>query len=153
MSHRIGLALCYHILKHNGSIESRTTVQHITQDGLDKPETKAGIDKFNEDVAERLNDDKFKLKEGEAIIYNDIDDVSDNDNLGYAESSDRIMNDAVEGDDHKDDEFDQLLLAEVLLPNESADGYIKGTVIKRLKNSLGQPIGTRHANINLNTRI
>ena len=32
-------------------------------------------------VAERLNDDNFKLKEGEAIIYDDIDDVSNNYNL------------------------------------------------------------------------
>ena len=68
VSHRVGSALCYHILKHNGSIESRTTVQHVTQDDFDKPETKARIDKFNEDVVERLNDDNFKLKEGEAII-------------------------------------------------------------------------------------
>ena len=28
VSHRVGLALCYHILKGNGKIESRTTVQH-----------------------------------------------------------------------------------------------------------------------------
>ena len=95
VSHRVGSALCYHILKHNGSIESRTTVQHVTQDDFDKPETKARIDKFNEDVVVRLNDTNFKLPEGEAIIYDDIDDVSDNDNLGYIESSDRIMNDAV----------------------------------------------------------
>ena len=79
--------------------------------------------------------------------------MSNNDNLGYAESSDRIMNDAVERDDHNNDEFDQLLSAEVLLPNESADGHIKETVIKRLKYSLGQPIGTRHADINLDTRM
>ena len=80
----VGLALCYHTLKLNGSIKSRTTVQHVTQDDLDKPETKVHIDKFNEDVAERLKDDNCKLPQGEAIIYNDIDDVSDNDNLGYA---------------------------------------------------------------------
>ena len=48
--------------------------------------------------------------------------------------------------------FDRLLLAELLLPNESADGFIRGTVIKRAKNNLGQPIGTRHADINLDTR-
>ena len=45
------------------------------------------IDTFNVNVAERLNDDNFKLKEGEAIIYDDVDDVSDNDNLGYIEAS------------------------------------------------------------------
>ena len=67
VSHHVGLALCYHILKYNGEIESRTTVQHVTQDDLDTPETKIRIDVFNKKVAERLNDDIFKLKEGEAI--------------------------------------------------------------------------------------
>ena len=67
VSHRVGSALCYHILKYNGEIESRTTVQHVTQDDLDTPETKIRIDVFNKKVAERLNDDIFKLKEGEAI--------------------------------------------------------------------------------------
>ena len=30
VSHRVGSALCYHILKSNGKIESRTIVQHVT---------------------------------------------------------------------------------------------------------------------------
>ena len=36
--------------------------------------------------------------------------------------------------------------------NESADGFILGTVIKRAKNNLGQPIETRHTDVNLDTR-
>ena len=41
VSHRVGSVLCYHVLKSNGKIESRTTVQHITQDDLEQPGTKA----------------------------------------------------------------------------------------------------------------
>ena len=62
------------------------------------------------------------------------------------------MNHVVERDVYDDDEFDQLLSAELLLPNKSADDFIRGTVIKRAKNNLGQSIGTRHANVNLDTR-
>ena len=92
-SHRVGSILCYHILKYNGEIESRTTVQHVTQGDLAKPETKARIDEFNEAVTERLKDDNFKLKEGKAIIYDDIDDdVSNNDNLGHTESNVMLVN-------------------------------------------------------------
>ena len=153
VSHRVGSALCYHFLKSNGEIESRTTVQHVTQDDLDKPETKACIDEFNKAITERLKDDNSKLKEGEAIIYDDIDDdVSDSDKLGHIEPNVQNMNHAVERNDYDDDEFDALLLAELLLPNESADGFIQGTVIKRAKNNSGQPIGTRHADANLDTR-
>ena len=41
LSHRVGSALYYHILKSNGKIESRTTVQHLTRDDLEQPGTKA----------------------------------------------------------------------------------------------------------------
>ena len=43
------------------------------------------------------------------------------------------MKDTVERDDYDDDGYDALLSAELLLPNESADGFIRGTVIKRAK--------------------
>ena len=56
--------------------------------------------------------------------------MRDNDNIGYIETSDRNMNHAVERYDHNDDEFDALLSAELLLSNEPADGFIRGTVIK-----------------------
>ena len=39
-----------------------------------------------------------------------------------------------------------------MLPNESADGFIRGTVIKRAKNNLKEPIGTAHADANLDIR-
>ena len=128
------------------------TVQHDTQDDLDTPKTKTRIDEFDVDVAEWLNDDSFKLKEGEAIIYNDIDDVSNNDDLGSIETSDRNMNHAVKRDDHNDDEFNALLSAELLLTNELADDFTWKTVIKRAKNNLGQLIWTHHADANLDTK-
>ena len=52
------------------------------------------------------------------------------------------MKDAVERDDYDDDAYDALLSAELMLPNESTDGFIRGTVIKRAKNNLGQSIWT-----------
>ena len=52
VSHRVGSALCYHILKSNGKIESRTTVQHVTRDDLEQPGTKDRIDSFNTALTE-----------------------------------------------------------------------------------------------------
>ena len=63
------------------------------------------------------------------------------------------MNHVVEQDDYDDDSYDQLLHAELLLPNNVADGYIRGTVIKRLKNNMGQAVGTRHTDPNLDSRM
>ena len=107
---------------------------------------------FNTAVTERLKDDNFRLIEGEAISYDNIDDVSENDNLGYLEPNVQNMKDAVERNDYPDDAYDILLSAELLQPNESADSFIRGTVIKRAKNNLVQPIGTRHADANLDFR-
>ena len=50
--HRVGSVLCYHILKSNGKVESRTTVQHVTRDDLEQPGTKAQIDSFNTALTE-----------------------------------------------------------------------------------------------------
>ena len=41
-----------------------------------------------------------------AVSYNDIDDVSNNYNLLYIDTSDRNMNHAVKRDEYDDDEFD-----------------------------------------------
>lgn len=38
---------------------------------------------FNEDVTDLLKDDIFKLIEGEVIIYDNIDDASNNYNPDY----------------------------------------------------------------------
>ena len=99
-----------------------------------------------------MKDDNFKLTEGEAIIYDNIDDVGDNDNLGYLEPNVQNMKDAVERDNYDNDGYDALLSAKILLPNTSADGFTCRTVIKRAENNLGQPIGTCHADANLDTR-
>ena len=70
---------------------------------MDTPEIKARIDKFNKNVTERLSNDNFKLKEGETVIYDDIDDVSDNDKLDYIETNDQNINHAVERDNNNED--------------------------------------------------
>ena len=77
-----------------------------------------------------MEDDNFKLTKEETIIYDNIDDVGDNDNLGYLKPNVQNINHAVEHDDYDDDGYNALLSAELMLPNEAADGFIRGTVIK-----------------------
>ena len=113
------------------------------------PGSKAQIDLFNTNLTERLKDDNFQLKEEEAIIYDAIDD---NDSLAYPKPKVQNMKNATECDLYDDDGYTLLLSTALLLPNELADSYIRETVIKRAKNNLGQPIGTRHADANLDTR-
>ena len=60
----------------------------------------------------------------------------ENNNLDSLEPIVNNMNHAVERDKYAD-AYNTLLLEELLLPNESADGFIRRTVLKRAKNNLG----------------
>lgn len=44
-------------------------------------------------------------------------------------------------------------MAKLLLPNEAAGEYMYGTVIKRLKNKMGQAVGTSHSDSHLDSRM
>ena len=60
----------------------------------------------------------------------------ENNNLDSLEPIVNNMNHAVERDKYAD-AYNTLLLEELLLPNESADGFIQGTVIKQVKITRG----------------
>ena len=47
----------------------------------------------------------------------------------------------------------QLLSAELMLLNDDVDGYIRVTEIKHAKNNIEHPIGTRHADPNLDSMM
>lgn len=63
------------------------------------------------------------------------------------------MNHAMRRDDYNNDAYDQLLSAELILSNEAANGYIRGTVIKRKKNNIEQAIWTSHSYPIFDTRM
>ena len=133
VSHCIGSALCYHILKVNSSVELRTTVQHVTQDDYALPGAKECIQCFDDDLIERLKDDNFTLSEGEDPIYgveDVMDSIEDNDNIYFLEENDLNMKRAVKRYDYNDGAYDALLTAKVRLLNDNADRFIRGTVIK-----------------------
>ena len=73
-----------------------------------------------------MKDDNFKLKEGEALIYK-YEDLMEykNENLDSLGPNVKNMNHAVERDDYPDTAYNTLLSAELLLPNESADGFVR----------------------------
>ena len=72
-------ALCYNVIKANGSVESRTTVQDVTDDDYAKPENKLLFGKFDVELDKWLDDTNFHLKEGEEV-YDDDSQLNKNDN-------------------------------------------------------------------------
>ena len=60
-SHRIGAAMCFYILVHNGEVISRSSVQHITKLEMMKDDIKARMTAYDEEVQGRLRDDGFEF--------------------------------------------------------------------------------------------
>ena len=134
VSHRIGSALCYFVLTEKGDVLSRTTVQHIQEEDLIKPNVQDQLKIFDENVTKRLNDKNCKLQVGEDVYKMMDADFNNSDNIvgtgDHREDDD--LNFAVEQNDYSESEFDQLISVEVLIPQ--GDDFIRGTVLKRGKN-------------------
>ena len=153
VSHRIGSALCYHVLTEKGDVLSRTTVQHIPDEDLIKPSVQDQLKLFDENVAKRLNDDNFRLEIGEDVYKMFDADFDDSDNvIGTGDHrADDDLNFAIERDDYNESEFDQLISAEVLVPQ--GDEFIRGTVLKRARTNSGAAVGTKHSDPMFDTRM
>ena len=145
VAHRIGSALCYWVLKENGHVLARTTVQHVTDDDLRTDSIRQRITEYDERINERLNDQNF------------IDETPDGDMLKndiFLEDEDPVRQEdegpGVELDGHDADSLDQYIGAELLLPK--GDKFVRGRVTKRLRGPDGEPIGKYNANPMLNSR-
>ena len=132
--------MCYFVLTRTGYEESRTTVQHATEEDMAKDEVKKQMEEVDEAIKERLKDENF-------IIGNGEDEF-----LGLSDEDTELVEEAhMDGaDDYTPETLDDLLNAEVMLPH--GDSYLKGTVIKRAKGEDGNPIGRHHDNPFLDTR-
>ena len=81
-----------------------------------------------------MKDDNFTIGESEALIDEDEDleeYENDNNNINFLKPSPKNMNHAVKCSDYDNQAYDQLLSVELMLLNESIDGFIRGTVIKQ----------------------
>ena len=148
VAHRIGSDMCYWVLKSNGHVLARTTVQHIPDIDLRKDDIKQLLQDFDNEATERLQDHNFLLPDGGGMYLEDIDGDPADEQEDSAESESPYT--MPEQDDYTPDTFDQYLGAELLLPQ--GENMTAGRVIKRARGQDGNPIGTRHSNPLLDTR-
>ena len=144
VAHRVGSDMCFWVLKSNGHVLARTTVQHIPELDLQKDDTKQKVQDFDDSIIERLQDQNFLLPTIDGMYLEDIDVDDDED------ENDHTIYQAPEQDNYTPDTYDQYLGAELLLPN--ADEMVVGRVIKRARGQDGNPIGIRNSNPLLDTR-
>lgn len=139
ISHRVGSALCYYVLKSNGWIVSRTTVTRIPREELARDEIRIQVEKYNLELSEKLEDDDFEVEPG--LKY-----VQDEETENWEAFDDEIPKPVID----VADTYDQLIGAEVMLP--LSDILCKGTVKRRVRDLDGNLVGTKNSNPFLDTR-
>lgn len=169
VAHRIGNAMNYFILKDNGRVISRSTVQRVTNLELRTEEVKEQTKAFDSALEEAT-------KDAAIIIENDShphdwgqDLQADQDFLDefYKVVSNEEIKDADSAEDGgqqdkgtkraapkptPDTAGDTYLNAEIVLPRLGHDHLQYARVTKRSKDEEGRPIGTANANPILDTR-
>jgi len=167
VSHRVGSAMCFYVLVQNCQVLSRSSVQHISHAEQLKDEIIQRLKQFDHEVVGRLNDPAHTLPETEEnAFWIEDDDDGNGDHTGNSNSETKtslVRDDPtdialdsspmIDADDvwSTPEAYDEYLNAEILVPD--GDGRSLGRVKKRLKDKDGNPIGRRHQNFMMDTRL
>ena len=139
VAHRVGSALCYWILKENGQLLSRSTVQHMTKEDTIQDENQAKIRDYHMQLNQRLDDTEMINVDADfdKYILPDIPNDSDNpDNPLFVDNPeiDDILS------DNTNDAYDGYINAELLIPDQDGNKRI-AKVKKKVKGNDGKVIG------------
>jgi hypothetical protein len=158
VSHRVGNLMSNWVLTDNGRVISRTTVQRITNLELGTTEVKERCKRYNERIAELLNDANHIIQgDGERQLQ-DWDDCTLDSDEDFANEFNNVVSDSQipEADEtFTPDVFDDTYLQKEIAVARGAgteEDVEYGKVTKRLRDAEGRPIGTAHDNPLLDTR-
>jgi hypothetical protein len=157
VSHRIGNAMSYWVIKKNGQVLSRSTVQRVTNLELQTAEVKTLCTEFDVVLSERLKDDNFIIEEGGKTQPFDWRQFPLETDPDYAAEFQAANSD--ESIPEADDEFtadvydDTYLNMEITLPRGAATDGQYAKVTKRMRDENGMPIGTANDNPILDSRV
>ena len=154
VSHRVGSDMTYWILTEKGKLIARSTVQHVLQTELQKDDVKRQVEEFDRLVNDRMNDPDHVLNEpGVYYLQDEIRDFMGVDSAEQLTPTDEEYGDMILEDkpDVDEDAFDKYLGAELAI--DRGGEQIHAKVAKRARADDGTPIGTRHNNPLLDTRV
>ncbi len=148
--------MSYWILMKNGTVQSRTTVQKITNLEKQTDEMKSAIQEFDTEISRRFKEEDDPGYDGAKPNPEDWSEYLQHD-PDFQEEFDNIVNDpnVPEADDtFTPDVFgDTYLNMELAIPRGGDDGPEFAKVTKRLRDKDGLPIGTANDNPVLDTRM
>ena len=140
----IGPALCAKILKENGRCVYRSSYRHLTEDEVNSPEERKKRESYDQMIYSRLvssastQDFEEDYSTPEYELYQD----DDGDGISHAKEC---------NDEPTPITYDTYVGAEVVLPK--GNDMVSGTVMLRVKDFEGQPIGKADKNPILDTRV
>jgi hypothetical protein len=159
MSHRVGTQMCYFIIKQNGQVISRTSVQPITTLELQTDEVKTLCNDTDTGIHERLNDDNHQLLHAardQPTDWRGFDLTADDD---FINEFHNVVDhqDIPEADDDDETYVSDIgnanyINVEIALPVDINSEPQVARVIKRRTDDNGKPLGTPHSNPLLDTR-
>jgi hypothetical protein len=145
--------MAFYLLTKTGKTIVRKSVWGLSEDDFANPDIKTRLVELDEGIRSKIGDD---LKEEDidpelrGSMTDTSDDVFDDEDEGRNDPGDTPSPD--EGtDDHTPESYDEYLTAQVLLPQGGEAK--KATVVGRKRDHDGRPIGKRHANPLLDTRL
>jgi hypothetical protein len=149
VSHRVGQAMCYFILMPTGRVISRTSVHSPTPAELETQEFKNRLSEYDRNVKERIDGQGHTLtgdwQGTEKDVFFEYDDNEPEPAISDPDWTRK------EADDYTEETFDNLVSAQVQLP---FGGEMKrGTVANRKRDNNGNPLGMRHENPLLDSRV
>ena len=141
VSHRIGSKMCYWVLKSNGQVLSRSTIQRMPRLDRQNDAYLLRMTNFTRNIEHLLSDADQVIADEPSPFYIDDED-------GDLEPTTTWEEDA---DHYEDpDAFDEYIGAKVMLPH--GNEKIQGRVTKRVRGDDGRPIGRRDNNWIKDTR-
>ena len=149
VSRRVGSAMCYFVIKENGQVESRTSVQHVTAYDMAQPGINEQVERFDAALRERLDDKNHIQSDSVSFLYEeDLDELDEGIDQPTPMDPTALVGDIEED---KPETFDNYVGAELILDTGLEGDPIRGQVVKRARGEDGRPIGTAHGNPYLDT--
>jgi hypothetical protein len=155
VSHRIGPAMSYFILKDNCTVISRTTVQRVPEIERTQPQNMTLMEAYNKQIARLIKDDQHILGGydfGDPSAWKmmpDDDDPEYRDEVVMANDLRPEVDESFTPDMYDD----TYLRREVALPRGPGEEPIVGRVTKRLRDANNLPIGLANELPTLDSRM
>ncbi|KAI2511643.1 Reverse transcriptase (RNA-dependent DNA polymerase) [Fragilaria crotonensis] len=147
--------MAFYILTRSGKVIVRKSVWGLSEDDLANPDIKLRLSELDEGIHQSKIGDGLKTEDIDPDLMDSMpevpDDVFEDDEDDVQSGTGDLDGTAKDVEDHTPESYDEYLTAQVLLPQGGEAK--KATVIGRKRDHDGRPIGQRHANPLLDSRL